>query len=383
MGLLETVEFKYPKELVYEYGAKAGLLIYVKEHLPQIPQMPMVVSKIGEPAKDFLARADQAGIPWPRMYRSSAVVELAGHEGDFPSYAVDAFKGEDKISRYFIQDGDYESLENDNEFNNRLEKLVEEIAGSPKSVDSNYPLAPEINVIATEYARCPYAGVLIKHPNRQDYYLTTITDTKDVRDRLTLTYHPRRGFSEFGVAWRRLIGLTEDLEAELETVIGWHDTIAKLPEMDPNWVYLLEFGLMPTQLFQVHYFKPIQMADFRFDVRRGGPKEPIIVGVTGQEGDNYELVFTTTGIRQTNLPTLLRTDVRWLKGAEVASPGYLLSDCGGILAHKDIKALRQSKLALLYPEDPPRGLKDGMVINVVSDGIDVKLTDKLTGEEIS
>lgn len=382
MGLLENVDFKYPEELVRKNGAKAGLLLHVQKYLPQIPQMPMVVSKIGEPAKIFLSRVDQAGIPWPRMFRSSAVVELADHEGDFPSYVVDTFKGEDKISRYFNQDGDYELLENDDEFNNQLKKLVEEIAGSPKSVDSNYPLAPEINVIATEYARCPYTGVLIKHPNRQDYYLTTITDAKDVRDRLTLTYHPRRGFSEFGAAWRRLIGLTEDLEAELETVIGWHDTIAKLPEMDPNWVYLLEFGLMSTKLFQVHYFKPIQMADFRCDVSRGGSQHPIVMGVTGQEGEDYELVFNTVGIRQTNLPTLLRTDVRWMKGAEKKSPGYLLTDCGGILAHEDVKALRQSKLALLYPEDPVRGLRDGMVINVVSDGIDVKLTDKLTGEEI-
>lgn len=382
MGLLENVDFKYPEELVRKNGAKAGLLMYVKKHLPQIPQMPMVVSRIGESPRDFLARVDQAEIPWPRMFRSSAIVELVGHEGDFPSHTVDTFKGEDKISRYFDADGSYELLKDDEDFNDRLEKLVGEIAHSPKNVDSNYPLPPEINVIAAEYARCPYTGVLIKHPNRQDYYLTTITDTKDVRDRLTLTYHPRSGYSEFGAVWRRLIGLTEDLEEELETVIGWHDSIAKLPEMDPNEVYLLEFGLMPTRLFQVHYFKPIQMADFRCDVSRGGSQHPIVMGVTGQEGEDYELVFNTVGIRQTNLPTLLRTGVRWIKGAEKKSPGYLLTDCGGILAHEDVKALRQSKLALLYPEDPVRGLRDGMVINVVSDGIDVKLTDKLTGEEI-
>lgn len=72
---------KYPHELVHRYGAKAGILIYVAEHLPDIPQAPMVVSEIGESADSLLARADAKGIGWPRLFRSSAEAELLGYEG--------------------------------------------------------------------------------------------------------------------------------------------------------------------------------------------------------------------------------------------------------------------------------------------------------------
>ncbi len=124
------------------------------------------------------------------------------------------------------------------------------------------------------------------------------------------------------------------------------------------------------------------MIRFDFDVRRGGPEKPIVIGATDQTGEDYELTFSTTGIRETKLPILLRSSVRWLKDRENESPGLLLSDCGGILAHEDVKALRWSKLALFYPGNPPIDLRSGMVINVASDGIEARLTNKLTGKEI-
>jgi len=379
MGLLENVEFNYPKELVNEYGAKAGLLMHIANHLPHIPQMPMVVKKLGEPAKDFLARVDQADIPWPRLFRSSATAELVGFEGAFPTHWVDTFKGEGGISTYFIKDGKHLLLENEIEFNIKVEDLVEEIANSPQKVESEDLLPPEINVIAAELASCRHRGVLIKHPNRSDYYLTTLVSKKDFGDKLTLSYRPGGGFSRFGEDWRNSIELAYDLEKQLEAVVEWHDEIAKI--LDPNWVYVLEFGLMPSVLFQAHYFKQVQEADFRFDSQKGGPWEPVVIGITDKEGEDYEL-FNLIGQKQTDLPSLIYTNLHY-KSEHPESPGYLFNDCAGILAHKDVMALRQSKISLLYPRTSPNGLQDGMIINVASDGFNARLTNKLTGKEIS
>ena len=381
MGLLE-VDFKYPEDLVGTYGAKAGLLMYVGQHLPEISQMPMVVSRIGEPPGDFLDRVDQATIGWPRLFRSSAIAELVGHEGEFPTYAVDTFKGEDGVSRYLVKDGEYTLLGGDEEFRKQLEDLVRKIATSSQRINMGYQLPPEINVIAAEYAPCRYTGALIKHPNRPDFYLTTFTKRNDPIMKLTLTYGPESRFYKFGQDYRNLISLTQGLEEELEEVIKWHDAIAALPEMDQNWVYLLEYGLMPARLFQVHFFKRVQKAGFTLDHYRGGPYQPIVMGVTAETGDDFELVFSSLNrAPKTNLPPLFYANIHQQR-PETGIPGVMLTDCAGILGHQDARILRESGLALIYPIGPPNELQDGMVINVVSDGIASRLTNKLTGEEI-
>ena len=52
----------YPEKYVHEYGAKAGLLMYIKEHLPYIPQMPMVVKRPTDNIGDILSQADDENI---------------------------------------------------------------------------------------------------------------------------------------------------------------------------------------------------------------------------------------------------------------------------------------------------------------------------------
>ncbi len=385
MSQLENLDLRYPEALVRQHGAKAGLLEHVVQHMLHIPQMPMVVREIGESPRDFLARVDQAGIGWPRIFRSSAIVELVGFEGVFPTHTVDTFKGEDKILRYFNLDGGFGPLVDDAEFNQRLEDLVGEIACSPQKMVDRDQLPPEINVIAAEVAPSLYRGTFIKHPNRPNFYLATITEGNSVY-RQTLTYEKGMGFREFGSWVRNLITLTEGIKRQLREVIRWHDCITKLPEMDPRWTYQIEFGLMPTQLFQVRPFKPIQMANFTFDSRRVGPFEPIVIGVTDEEGDNYEKVSTSTRTQKTNLPALLLTSihriVRFPTHIANKPQAYLFFDSGGILSHKDTKVLRESNLALLYSDKPQRDLADGTVLNIKSNGIETRITDVITGLEI-
>ena len=81
----------YPQELVHRYGAKAGMLMYVRERLPDIPQVDMIVKTPEEPINDALKRADRTRILWPRIFRSSAIAELQGYEGEFPTRVVEGF----------------------------------------------------------------------------------------------------------------------------------------------------------------------------------------------------------------------------------------------------------------------------------------------------
>lgn len=90
---------RYPKDMVHRCGAKAGLLLHVREHLSHIPQARMIVSDIGESTDDLLARADASDIRYPRLFRSSAVAELVGYEGDFPTIEIDDFEtGHDVVN---------------------------------------------------------------------------------------------------------------------------------------------------------------------------------------------------------------------------------------------------------------------------------------------
>lgn len=155
---------RYPEALVHEYGAKAGILIYVGENIPSIPQMPMIVGGKNEDPQEFLKRVSESGLKWPLIFRSSAAEELVGYEGDFSSFVVDSFYGEDKVSRYLVKDGDYNLYADDNQANQQLSKLIEEIANSPRVRFPTRNLTPRINVIAAEAASSKYIGTYVQSP---------------------------------------------------------------------------------------------------------------------------------------------------------------------------------------------------------------------------
>ena len=83
---------RYPKKLVEQNGAKAGILMYVENELPDIPQRRMIVKSLDESIDNFLERADASSISYPRLFRSSAIQELWGFEGDFLTELVENFE---------------------------------------------------------------------------------------------------------------------------------------------------------------------------------------------------------------------------------------------------------------------------------------------------
>ncbi|MCL4366189.1 hypothetical protein M1437_03095, partial [Patescibacteria group bacterium] len=227
-------------------------------------------------------------------------------------------------------------------------------------------------------------GTFIKHPNRSDFYLTTIRDSAVPDCRATLTYSPKRGLSTFGNSYRNLVDLTPEIEEDLRRVFGWHDSIASLPQMDPNWAYQIEFGLCPPMLFQVRPFRKVQFADFSFDSHVGGPWVPAVIGVTGEEGEDYEVISDSISSPKSTLPILYLADLHDFNPMRLQIDkepnGYIFYDGGGILAHGDVKAMRRSKLTIIYPMFQP-GYLDGKIVNIRSQGREIKIKNKETGEE--
>jgi len=171
----EETSLRYPKELVERYGAKAGLLLYVAQKLPDIPQAPMIVNEPGEDIEDFLRRADKAGIDYPRFFRSSAVAELLGYEGMFGTEVVRAFETGHQEVRH---NANYYGLYRDREYYDRgVREIIDQVKHSPQNLKRSgvgFELPNEINVIIAEKSPSLFVGTLIKHPNQDNRYLITI-----------------------------------------------------------------------------------------------------------------------------------------------------------------------------------------------------------------
>ncbi len=168
---------RYPVELVHRCGAKAGILMYVRDHLPHIPQADMIVKTPEESVDDALKRADREGILWPRIFRSSAVAELYGYEGSFITKAVDGFEE----GRAAIKNPNYSSpYETREYFDFYLRRTIENIQKSAaylrkRSPDGNSDLPDDISVIIAEKSPSSIVGTFIKHPNQSGLYIISAT----------------------------------------------------------------------------------------------------------------------------------------------------------------------------------------------------------------
>lgn len=363
---------KYPEGLVHEYGAKAGILMYVAEKLPDISQAPMVASRTGETTAAFLRRIRKPKFNLPWLVRSSAVEELDGYEGEFPT------------------------LES---WPDNLRAKVDEVRSSPtrlKQSGIGMELPDQINAIVAEKARSEQIGTYIKHPNQDEKYLFALTPT----DR-----HYFWGATRFSYAstpdgkveplewfnnWLHKDSIPP-VEDELAKIAKWHDRIASLPDMDPNWAYQIEFGLNPTLLFQVRPFKQIEKPAFKvadgseidFDIIR-----PIIIGVTPPEGIEVRakaLEYNFAFEMYDNLPEDGEPLAAFGR-LRAASNGKrydnlqatLLSSSEGFLQHDDVAVMRRSQVTALYPPGGgiPGRIEQGDWLKIKADGTNIKIENK-------
>lgn len=382
---------RYPEALVHRYGAKAGILMYVARELPDIPQAAMIVNEPGESTKNFLKRADKTPILWPRMFRSSAVVELAGYEGDLPTYKlelVEADASKYKLMVFYPTERRhvYKNCSNEDSFSEYLQNMVNEIKSSTGE--------GEISVIIAEKSPSSYVGTLVKHPNQDGYYLTCITDESSLEPRYppynmgicplrsNFSYRLHEGVSSVE-RFLDNVEMTPELEEEVKEVASWHDRIANLPEMDDGWTYQIEFGLDPLCLYQVRPFLEKRKASFRLN-SHFDPEAPIVFGVTPPEGINLKVVNWTHTEKGQEEAVLDNSPIAYVDmmrhiGERKTIPNYqavFMEQCVGFLAHKDIKAIRPSQVAVLYVAQVfPYASGENGWVNIRSDGVNVQIEE--------
>lgn len=380
----------YPQQLVHENGAKAGILMHVTQHLPDIPQMPMVVSRIGEGAESFLARVDQARIGWPRLLRSSAIAELYGYEGDFPTYFIDSFEEGHNRARW--NPHNYSMYRNQDYFDRELREMYEKVRASSVIVGAyrGVPLPDEINVIAVQKSPSKYTGTYIKHPNREDYYVIALTDTASM-DRNNLFYNPIRsnfesgpkGISELSGLSSGNLSLTDKIRTDLEEVISWHDRIATLSDMDPDWAYQVEFGIDPPNLYQVRPFKPYEFATHRVTPVTKWPHPSLVVGVTNEKGlivrvEKESDWASNQPVNDNGVPSLFYGELRecWQSDRLTNLQAAVLDGAFGLLAHSDVRTIRRSQVAVMSLLSPWSSILNHRdFVRVISDGYNAEFRD--------
>lgn len=379
-----SVDIRFPVEKVRRYGAKAGMLMYIADKLPHIPQVPMIVSEIGETHESILSRADQAGIGWPRLFRSSAEAELIGFEGDFRTVRVDGFQeGHDQVK---WNPSNYSMYRNEEYFSRGLKEQLDIVRYSSISLKEEFPqysLPDEINVIVTEKAKSRFIGSYIKHPNREGIFLVTITESETIDGR-----NPVRSSYEINNdnevrklgSYLNFIPDEDAITEGLIEVANWHDQIASLPDIDPLWSYQVEFGIDPSFIFQFRPFKKLEKPSFKLKPDPDHPYEqllPVVIGTTSEDGMILRVVDSDTA--KTDEPCVYVDDMimAWQNRRFPNLKASLLVDSHGFLQHGDVQAMRRSQVALLVPQSEYRwtkGLKSGDQVKIRSDGRRIEIT---------
>lgn len=375
----------HPQELVENYGAKAGILMYVARELPDIPQARMIVKTPSESIDDVLKRADAEAITWPRIFRSSAAVELYGYEGDFPTFVIGDFETE----REKITNPGYCGVYSRRDvFDAHVQETIEKIETSPKWLKEepgNEHLPDRISVIIAEKSPSKIVGTYVKHPNQEEVYLISCSlaagaDSVDA-SRSNYVFRPGERVKPLDGFTTREVEKSKDINEEtirrqLEKAISWHDRISQLREMDPGWAYQVEFGLDPLCLYQVRPFKQKEIADFHVEPTESY-EHTIVIGVTPKEGirvrvdgDLWDRHCRDEPINSDNQPSVFYGAMREARHIEFLPNLHanLLQHSYGFLAHEDVKAMRLAQVTGLFSGGTPENYRIGEWVNIVADG---------------
>lgn len=385
----------HPQELVNRYGAKAGILMYVAEHLPDIPQARMVVKTPAESVDEVLKRAYTYGISWPRIFRSSAVAELYGYEGDFPTFVIEDFETEHVRITNPLYCGPYSRRDL---FDAHVRETIDKIETSPrwlKERPGHDHLPDRICIIVAEKSPSKIVGTYIKHPNQDDFYVAscTVPATANGNDayRSNYTYRPlegvqhHKGFTARGVERTPPEYLNQDtVKRELEEALRWHDRIVALPEMDSGWSYQVEFGLDPLCLYQVRPFKQREIATFHVKPTKNYT-DIVVIGITPPEGLRLRVERNVwvrhnrdEPINPDNQPSVFYGEMRGAYHTYLVRnlQANILRDAYGFLSHNDVKAMRRAQVTGLFSDEIPETYHQGEWVTLVADGRNIRILKK-------
>ncbi len=366
--------------------------MYVATELPLIPQARSVVKMPNESIDDVLQRADAKAITWPRLFRSSAEVELYGYEGDFPTVVIEDFETE----RAKITNPGYCGVYSKRDiFDAHVRETIENIENSPQRLKEEEPgheqLPDKIPVIIAEKSQSKIGGTYIKHPNQKDLYLIccTLTDQdyslNDDYRRSNYAYSSKKGITSLQDPQIDLIKRSDCFEEEkfrreLTQVISWHDKISGLPLMDKEWSYQIEFGLDPVCLYQVRPFKRIEKAEFQIKHKSDSLErlQPIVIGITPKKGiyvrvetDLYEKLRDKIPLNPDCRPAAFVGEMREANYAPLVGnlQVNIFTKSYGFLAHNDVRAMRKAQVTALFSHLPNTyAYATGNWLHVVADG---------------
>ncbi|MDA3836339.1 MAG: hypothetical protein PF542_01840 [Nanoarchaeota archaeon] len=395
-------DLKYPEELVNKYGAKAGINMYIKSELPKIPQAKNIVKTPRESIDDALERAEREGVGWPRLFRSSAKAELWGYEGKFSTKEVESFEEFEKKMQGRVM---YGGVSNRDAYNRDLRELIGSIESSSSDLKEDNPklhgsLPDKIPVIFAEKSDSSIVGTYIKHPNKDDFYHITITNSSSLVPQFRNIIDPERSMyiSNKGKVNRLTVpqifgsekyhspnNLDFNLKKELEKVVSWHDKFVSLPELDENWAWQVEFGLDPIMLYQFRPFKIKEKADFIIDSPNVDKPNIYMIGITPKEGINVQVekdIFNNENLSED--PLLFYNKMRLLKnlsGGENIKVNFL-EESLNFLMHDEVAAMRRAELTVLDAgniESWISGgkndlLSQGNWVNIKADGENLQIT---------
>jgi len=175
----------------------------------------------------------------------------------------------------------------------------------------------------------------------------------------------------------------EKIGKDLEVVVGWHDRIAGLPEMDSKWTYQLEFGIDPVCLYQVRAFKKIEKASFIVPPNETY-EDALVIGVTPPQGIDVRVETDLRGrysdempINPDNNPSLLLSELRsatYIDKLRNHQANILYDSIAGLLSHSDVKAIRQASVTAIFHLSPHLDIEQGDWVNVKSDGENMEVT---------
>lgn len=358
--MLESPVMRYPEALVKEFGAKAGVLLYVAQELPDIPQAKMVAGAIDEPADSLLQRAQDAEIGPRRLFRSSAREEMEkGYDGVFDTIFDKGFYRAGFNTGDWISDLKSLTAEESIIYEAHATSIINKIKYPSQGLSEFFCglLIPDrIGVIIAEFSDSEFAGTLIKHPNQPDTYLISLSFPYDYKaPKSSYIYQPGEGVKSIP-GMNDELGLEQSpVLKELEEVCSWHDQIALLSQMDTDWTYKIEFGLHPKYLYQASPFKPVQFADYNLEPNDGS-KPLLSIGITPPEGIKLKLFWAdrekefapTSGGNYVYLGSM--------KGPRNLNPNErakfqaaILRGSSGFLSHQTVRMVRAMDVTVLDP----------------------------------
>lgn len=370
--LPEGIDYPTLSRLV---GGKAAGLLLIQRHCPEIPTPPMIVYPAEMSQIDIYNDVLRSGMTPPLIIRaSSAFDDELGYEDAFPT-----------------------ELWTDLYSPNLVWRLIENVATVSKNEAVNVSPTNR-SIIISPFATSSNPCVLISHPHSQKVLIAKTEHFPSFQAQFEREFVHR----EYIVYEKtnnsiRLLDACTNVEREYlyfrdlvsSLALSYYQKItSQIPGLDKDFVYQMEFGDNPIQIFQIRKFmkKEVLKKEIKGNLRDVvmvfgvTPPEGILVQVCDVHLLPKEKAKNKISYRdKTHLQAIL-CDLRDLSKKDLQGQVNFVVGLRGIFQHDDIRKIRKTPLTIALDSSllmlSDRGntiIEDGDFIRVFSDGTNVRV----------